>query len=416
MTNAKEMAYETVLHSYRPEGTPRQGGSGIVFKARNEDGEVFAIKIIDRGKATRDRNRRFKNELEYCRRENHRNIVKVLDDGFTIEKGVKIPFYVMPFYPGTLRDLMKGGIPDGKALSLFLQILEGVEAAHLRGVWHRDLKPENILYDPATDTLVVADFGIAHFEQEDLYTAVETKDGQRLANFQYAAPEQRMRDKAIDHRTDIYALGLVLNEMFTGEILQGAGYKRIGSAALRLQYLDEIVETMVQQDPRQRVGSIKDVKKLLREKGDQFVADQKLSELRNVVIPATQIDDPLIIDPPELEDVDYRDGRIIFTLSRPVNQYWAQAFTGQFVREYISNLSPANFSVSGLTVGVRADERFAGHAQEHFKRYLSGANSGYKRMIEEAQKKKEEQARLARQKQIDEEMKRQQILKILKGN
>ena len=88
---------------------------------------------------------------------------------------------------------MKEGLKKDHILPLFSQLLNGVEAAHLRKVIHRDLKPENILYDPRGNRVIVADFGIAQFQEEELYTAVETKAEDRLANFQYAAPEQRKR-------------------------------------------------------------------------------------------------------------------------------------------------------------------------------------------------------------------------------
>jgi serine/threonine protein kinase len=116
--------------------------------------------------------------------------------------------------------MSKGIEPDG-VLPIFSQILDGVESAHPQGVWHRDLKPENILYSLANGTLIVADFGIAHFEEQDLLTAVETQPNERLANFLYAAPEQKIRAKSADSRSDIYALGLMLHEMFTGDVPLG---------------------------------------------------------------------------------------------------------------------------------------------------------------------------------------------------
>lgn len=107
-----------------------------------------------------------------------------------------MPFYVMPLYQHTLRGLMDAGIERNRILPLFSLILDGVEAAHLLRVWHRDLKPENVLCDANSGSAVIADFGIAHFEEDELYTAVETRNGDRLANFQYAAPEQRIRGGA----------------------------------------------------------------------------------------------------------------------------------------------------------------------------------------------------------------------------
>jgi serine/threonine protein kinase len=198
----------------------------------------------------------------------------VLDEGFTIVGEKKAPFYVMPFYAKTLRNLIDDGIPNEKILPYFGQMLDGVGTAHLRNVWHRDLKPENFLYNPATDTLVVADFGIAHFEEEDLHTAVETRDGVRLANFQYAAPEQRDRGKRVDQHADIYSLGLILNEMFTHEILQGAGYKRIATVTPQFGYLDEVVDLMAQQGSERRPHSIDALKRLMRARGNEYISRQ----------------------------------------------------------------------------------------------------------------------------------------------
>jgi len=74
---------------------------------------------------------------------------------------------------------------------------------------------------------------------------VETQEGERLANFQYAAPEQRVRGRPVTFQADIYAFGLILNQMFTGEILQGAAFKPIGSVAPSHGYLDDVVKQMV---------------------------------------------------------------------------------------------------------------------------------------------------------------------------
>ncbi len=415
LPKAEDLIFETPFHSYRQEGPPQTGGAGVVYRVQNEDGESYATKHIDPHKATSQKRKRFEQELHFCKNENHKNIVKVLDEGFTTVNGEKCPFYVMPFYPKTLRNLITEAIPHEKIMNYFNQILDGVEAAHLQKVCHRDLKPENVLYDPRSDTLVVADFGIAHFEEEALHSAVETKDGERLANFQYAAPEQRVRGKKVDYRADIYAVGLILNEMFTHEILQGVGYRCISSMAPQFEFLDEIVEWMVQQSPERRPESIDALKGLLLVRGDQFVSQQKLSTLRNRVIPASQIDDPLINDPVQLVDTDYRDGKIIFKLSQPVNQAWAYAFANQFVQQFMSGLSPQNFRITGITASVAADERLAALAVDHFTRYLEGANSAYKRKVEESLRKKDEGARRILQSQIDEERKRQKILKVIKS-
>ena len=119
-------------------------------------------------------------------RENHKNLIKVLDFGRT-DSGE--PFYIMPFAAATLRSLMSAGIDADQRLRLFSEILDGVEAAHLKGTFHRDLKPENVLR-VADEPLKVADFGIAHFEEDDLLRPVGTLNTDRLANWEMRLPSK----------------------------------------------------------------------------------------------------------------------------------------------------------------------------------------------------------------------------------
>jgi serine/threonine protein kinase len=93
---------------------------------------------------------------------------------------------------------------------------------------------------------------------------VETKDGSRLANFQYAAPEQRSRGGEIDHRTDLYPLGLILNEMFTGHVPEGADPPTIASVAPAYAYLDAIVRRSMQHDKAHRYTSVAEMRSAIR--------------------------------------------------------------------------------------------------------------------------------------------------------
>lgn len=126
-----------------------------------------------------------------------------MDHGVSASTSQSGPFYVMPRYTGSLRDKIDT-LPSEGVMPLFSQILDGVEAAHLVGVTHRDLKPENILLD-LQGRPSVADFGVASFTEEFLHTLVETAPTQRLANFQYAAPEQRSVGRSVGPTADIYA-------------------------------------------------------------------------------------------------------------------------------------------------------------------------------------------------------------------
>src|SRR5262249_38541747 len=161
---------------------------------------------------------------------------------------------------------------------------------------------------------------------EDLYTLVETRPGDRLANFLYAAPEQRSRGQAVTQTADIYALGLMLNEMFTGSVPGGQGYQTIGSVAPNYSYLDDLVTQMIQHDPANRPASIAVIKQELIGRRNDFVTLQQLNALKQQVIPVSELDDPLIDDPPRLVNWDHfiEKNKLIVTLilSRHVNETW----------------------------------------------------------------------------------------------
>ena len=285
----KPLTFETTFTSYVVSEVLGEGGSGRVYGGTGADGESVALKVLKEDGVTTDKRKRFRNEISFLQRNSHRNIVSVLDHGLIQGKYKSLPFYVMPRSNHTLRLAMDQRIPTAIALPTFAKILDGVEAAHLQRVVHRDLKPENILCNTELTDIRVADFGVARFTDELLLTLVETADAKRLANFQYAAPEQRVRGRSVEASADIFALGLILNEMFTGEIPQGTGYKTIGSVSADHAILDSIVATLISQEPRQRPSSIADVKHLINVRSAEALTQQRLSEIDATVIPEGEI-------------------------------------------------------------------------------------------------------------------------------
>ena len=187
------------------------GSMGNVYKARDrETGETVALKLlkpeIASDQAMMDR---FKNELLYARKITHKNVCRVYE--FNRIDGVA--YTSMEFVEGeSLRSALNrfGALSQKKATDLALQICSGLKEAHAQGIVHRDLKPENVMIDACGD-LKLMDFGIARSME-----AVTRLTGAMVGTPAYMAPEQ-VSGSAVDYRTDIYSLGLMLYEMFTGK-------------------------------------------------------------------------------------------------------------------------------------------------------------------------------------------------------
>lgn len=190
------------------------GGMGAVYQAWDEElGMAVALKVIrpeyaDRGGAESER--RFKRELVLARQVTHKNVIRIHDLGEV--EGVK--YISMPFVDGSdlstvIRERNKLPVPE--ALKIGRQIAAGLNAAHDVGVVHRDLKPANILM--GGDQALITDFGIAHSLSGPAEAGI-------VGTLRYMAPEQA-RGKPMDHRADIYAVGLILHEMLTGQRWSG---------------------------------------------------------------------------------------------------------------------------------------------------------------------------------------------------
>lgn len=408
---SKPIVFKTAFGTYVADEIIGQGGTATVYKAVDESKYEWAIKTLDPSKATKEKRKRFKNEWLFCSRNLHPNILTVSDHGLIQDDKENSAFFIMPKYDCSLRKLMSDGVKHENILRLFGQILDGVEAAHLQKVFHRDLKPENILYDSQKNALVVADFGIAHFIEEDIYTTVETAPRARLANFQYASPEQRKQGSTVDHRADIYSLGLILNEMFTGEIPQGTSYKTIGSVSGEYAYLDDIVSEMLRQSPDERPVSIERIKNELIARKNEFITHQKLSQLKKEVIPVSEIDDPLINDPPRLIAADWNNNKLILKLSCQVNEKWIWALHNMGgTYSSVLGKDPHSFDFRGDSARVKAEHHEVQQIIDYFKEWLPKANMVYKRRIEREKKQEEQAQREKLQQEIEQQVLRAKVL------
>jgi len=382
------------------------GGAGEVYLVKDESGEAFAAKALRPG-LSKQKLKRFQNELMFGVKEDHPNLIKVLDFGRT-EDGA--PFYIMPLANSTLREMMKAGIPDEQKMELFAGILDGIEAAHLKGVFHRDLKPENILYFESGRRLSVADFGIAHFEEEHLHTSVETLASERLANFEYAAPEQRRPGVEVDGRVDIFALGLILSELFTGEVPHGAGAKKVLERAPSFSYLDEVIEKMRQQDPARRPSSIREVKADLLARGNSFIEAQKIDQLRNTIVKDSEVTDPLVINPPTITDVRFTGNALQIKLSQPLANNWVSTFQSAPLGGLLG-YGPEYHTFQRDTASIQVPENLAQQVLDQFKYYLQQVNELYARNVT----REEKQRVIANKRRLADDLARQERVAKVQG-
>jgi hypothetical protein len=222
----------------------------------------------------------------------------------------------------------------------------------------------------------------------------------------------------VDHRAHIYALGVILNEMFTGQVLQGVGYKLIGHVAPQFAYVDEIVEQMAQQAPENRPGSIDEIKRTLMAKGNEFISRQKLDTLQQTVVPSSVVTDPFVQNPVKVIACDIEGDAMVAKLNIEPPKGWLQIFAQQRVNAFVAGAEPANWSFTRDQARVRIHpRRLELEAQmilDYLKQYVQSANATYLKHLEWAVRRHEEDQKQSLQEQIAQEQRRQRILNKLK--
>lgn len=396
---------KTVFSTYKIVRQIGQGGNVIVYEVADEEGHSFAAKIVEAELLNTEKRKRLKNEIHFCEMHQHNNVIHVEDDGIVEKSGKTYIFYIMPIYKSNLRPVMNEHMPADKIIDYFLQICGGLEYAHRSGCIHRDLKPENILVGDS-GICVVADFGIAHFESVDKITSVETKSTSRLANFDYHAPEQTNSNGICTSATDIYALGLILNEMFTGIIPRGTNYKRIGAIDADYGFLDEMVDKMISQNQNDRYQSIHELLIDFNARLDLARRDKQIAELSKPIV-CEDIKDKIYNNPITIIDMDVKEGVLYITLSDLINIEWEQIFYHDSLNSYMS--SPCcykNFSISGRIATYRlydlmsADDALNKLISD-FKDAIKITNEKYRAQVERRHKQAIENEIERRQREIE---------------
>ena len=211
----------TMVGRYRIIRLIGEGGMGAVYEAEQEQSRrTVALKIIKPGFVNPELLRRFEMESQALGRLQHPGIAQIYeagaaDTGFGLQ-----PYFAMEFIKGrTLSEYVaEHSLKTRERLEIFAKVADAVHHAHQRGLIHRDLKPGNILVDE-TGQPKILDFGVARATDSDSQATMQTDLGQLVGTLAYMSPEQVMADpNALDTRSDVYALGVILYELLAGRL------------------------------------------------------------------------------------------------------------------------------------------------------------------------------------------------------
>ena len=234
------------------------GGMSAVYKASQTHlGRTIAIKVLPQEiAASQGGLERFEREAKTLAQLNHPNIVQVYDAG----QAGPWCYILMEFVAGpNLRQLLgESQLPSSEVLKIASAICDGLQYAHDLGIVHRDIKPENVLLDSDGQVKLV-DFGLAKLLNSQAGDAATSRTGQVLGTPHYLAPEQIETPASVDHRADVYSLGVLMYEMLTGELPLGhfqPPSRRIGSDPA----LDAVILQAMAKDRQQRYQRARDLK------------------------------------------------------------------------------------------------------------------------------------------------------------
>lgn len=247
---------------YRLESLVGVGGQGVVYRAYEPaHNRQVALKVLTVEQAAHPEFlSRFALEAHTLARLSHPGIVSIYDSG----QAGDYFFIAMQWVEGiTLRDRLRGKSTEPRAAGQMIsQVCDALECAHRQGIVHRDLKPENILI-AANGALLIADFGIAKLQDETNPRELNlTATHFRLGTARYMAPEQMRGERTIDARADIYALGVILFELLTGELPLPFGLPASKIAGIPPVY-DRIVARCMRPLPVDRFASVVDLRRQL---------------------------------------------------------------------------------------------------------------------------------------------------------
>lgn len=257
------------------------GGFGEVWTSQREgQGPLFAKKVLQ---ATPDASavRRFSREVRILSTLDHPNIVRVI-----AKRLESAPyFYIMPLYRHSLRlELSRLVRDESRIFPIFKAMLDGIEYAHEQGIIHRDLKPENVLMNSDAE-VVVSDFGLGRIIDSE--STRETQTGWGLGTPLYMAPEQLLDAKNSDERSDIFSLGRILYELYTGPLTSAVQDTSSISTAMAL-----IIQRCTHSDPGKRFQSVSELKQSWLSLYDAANEESDRGEIKKLVAELSSAESP----------------------------------------------------------------------------------------------------------------------------
>ncbi|HTK81344.1 MAG TPA: protein kinase [Bacteroidota bacterium] len=299
------MTGQTISH-YKILEKLGEGGMGVVYKAEDTKlDRILALKFLpEHLNASEQDKQRFIQEAKAAAALNHPNVCSIID----IQDHDGQMFIVMEYVDGqTLRDL--GATTLKQAIDIGIQIADGLAAAHDKGIVHRDIKPENIMV--RKDGIAqIMDFGLAKLRTASSKINRLTKEGSTVGTAGYMSPEQVLGQDA-DHRSDIFSFGVLLYEMFTGQLpFRGVhetalAYEIVNVDAAPMSTvklgldpnLDAIVLDCIEKDPKERCQSVAEVARDLRRVKRESTRQRhsRITAARPVVNPSAVLQSPELL-------------------------------------------------------------------------------------------------------------------------
>jgi serine/threonine protein kinase len=333
---------EIIAQKYVVESLIGVGGMGLVLAARHiQLNQRVAIKLLRKESALVGSSAsRFLREARAAAALASEHVARVLDVG-TLENG--LPYIVMEFLSGSdLAGLVqqRGRIPYPEAVSLVLQACEAIAEAHALGIIHRDLKPSNVFVTQRPDgtaLVKVLDFGISKFQNPLAFAGEEatlTASGSVVGSPAYMSPEQIRSAKGTDARSDVWAMGVILHELLTGqnpfigETLGDTLVKIASEPAPSVRDsvpevptpLAFVIKRCLERDPAQRVGSIADLARAL----EPFAGGDMSSFVARIVRVATSTR-PVSVTPSDGDPIAASGATLRMATPQETDQAWHQA-------------------------------------------------------------------------------------------